>query len=88
MAGTLAGLYVGPPPGSPLEAPSDFGGAQAIAASGVYPLFFHALLRRGVMVAPGAYEVLFCGFTHGDAELDAAVEAAGEAAAEVARSLG
>ena len=88
VAGTLAGLYVGAPPGSTLEAPFDFGGAQAIAASGVYPLFFHALLRRGVMVAPGAYEVLFCGVTHGDAELDAAVEAAGEAAAEVARSLG
>ena len=88
VAGTLAGLYVGPPPGVALEPPLDFGGARAIAASGVYPPFFHALLRRGVMVAPGAYEVVFCGLAHGDAELDVAIEAAGEAAAEVARALG
>jgi glutamate-1-semialdehyde 2,1-aminomutase len=88
VAGTLAGLFVGPPPGAPLDPPADFDGARAIASSGVYPPFFHALLRRGVMLAPGAYEVVFCGLAHGDAELDLAVEAAGEAAAEVARALG
>ena len=88
VAGTLAGLYVGPPPGVPLEPPQDVDGARAIASSGIYPAFFHALLRRGVMVAPGAYEIAFCGFTHRDEQLDMAVDAAGEAAAEVAGTLG
>jgi glutamate-1-semialdehyde 2,1-aminomutase len=87
VVGTLTGLYVGPPPGAELGVPSDYAGARAIASSGVYPPFFHALLRRGVMMAPGAYEVLFCGFAHGDAELELAVEAAGEAATEVVKTL-
>ncbi|MDA8309085.1 MAG: glutamate-1-semialdehyde 2,1-aminomutase [Actinomycetota bacterium] len=86
-AGTLAGLYVGSPPGSRLDAPTDYEGARAIASSGVYPPFFHALLRRGVVVAPGAYEVLFCGMSHDDAELNLVVDAAGEAAAEIAKAL-
>ncbi|HLW45346.1 MAG TPA: glutamate-1-semialdehyde 2,1-aminomutase [Acidimicrobiales bacterium] len=88
VAGTLTGLYVGPPPGAVIEVPADYDGARAIATAGDYPSFFHALLRRGVMVAPGAYEVLFCGLSHGEAELDLCVEAAGEAAAEVAKSFG
>ncbi len=88
VAGTLAGLYVGAPPGVELEAPSDYEGVRGIVSSGSYPPFFHALLRRGVMIAPGPYEVLFCGLSHRDADLDLAVEAAGEAAAEVARAAG
>ena len=87
VEGTLAGLYVGPPPGTELEAPADYDGARAIAAGGVYPALFHALLRRGVMVAPGPFEVLFCGLAHDDAALASAVDAAGEAAAEVAAAL-
>ncbi|HVC14133.1 MAG TPA: glutamate-1-semialdehyde 2,1-aminomutase [Acidimicrobiales bacterium] len=87
VAGTLAGLYVAPPPGAALDVPIDYEGARAIASSGVYPPFFHALLRRGVVVAPGAYEVLFCGLAHDDAVLDLAVEAAGEASAEVAKTF-
>jgi glutamate-1-semialdehyde 2,1-aminomutase len=45
------------------------------------------MLRRGVALAPGPYEILFPGMAHGDHELDLAVEAAGEAAAEVAAAL-
>jgi glutamate-1-semialdehyde 2,1-aminomutase len=88
VCGTLAGLYVGPPPGRELAVPEDYEGARAVASTGVYPPFFHALLRRGVVAAPGAYEVLFCGIAHGDGELDLAVEAAGEAAADVVAGLG
>ena len=87
VSGTLAGLHVGPPPGTPLDVPADYEGARAIASSGVYPPFFHALLRRGVMMAPGAYEVLFCGIAHTDADLHLVVDAAGEAATEVAKAL-
>ena len=71
-----------------LEAPTDYDGARRIAAGGAYAPFFHALLRRRVVVAPGPYEVLFPGMAHTERELALVVEAAGEAAAEVASSPG
>ena len=86
VAGPLVGLFVGLP-GRAVELPSDHDEVARIVADGVYPKLFHALLRRGVMLAPGAYEVLFPGFAHGERELALAVEAAGEAAAEVAGEL-
>jgi glutamate-1-semialdehyde 2,1-aminomutase len=85
--GPLVGLFVGPP-GGPVAAPSDFDGARALADDGVYPPFFHALLRRGVALAPGPYEVMFPGLGHTERDLALVVEAAGEAAAEVAATLG
>ncbi len=50
---------------------------------GHVPRFFHAMLRRGVALAPGAYEVMFPGLAHDEDVLARVVEAAGEAAAEV-----
>jgi glutamate-1-semialdehyde 2,1-aminomutase len=89
--GPLVGLFVAPGRGAggppALEAPRDYEGAKALAGSGVYPRFFHAMLRRGVALAPGAYEVLFPGLAHDDAVLARVVEAAGEAAAEVAGEM-
>ena len=79
--GPLLGLYLSR---EPLEAPTDFAGAKAIGDNGLYPGFFHAMLDRGVALAPGAYEILFVSMAHGDAELERAVEAAGEAARVVA----
>ena len=58
-----------------------------IADTGIYPAFFHAMLRRRVALAPGAYEILFVSMAHTDAELDRVVTAAGEVAVEVAREL-
>jgi glutamate-1-semialdehyde 2,1-aminomutase len=49
-----------------------------------YRRFFHAMLQRGVAMAPGAYEVLFPGLAHTDDVIDDIVARAGEAAAEVA----
>ncbi len=49
-----------------------------------YRRFFHAMLRRGVAMAPGAYEVLFPGLAHTDDVIDDIVGRAGEAAAEAA----
>lgn len=86
VVGTLAGLWVAPP-GEDFDLPADYVAARALVSRGVYPRLFHALLRRGVFLAPGPYEVLFCGTAHGQAELDLVVEAAGEAAAEVAGAL-
>ena len=40
------------------------------------------MLRRGVALAPGAYEVMFPGLAHDEDVLARVVEAAGEAAAE------
>jgi len=81
--GPLVGLVVAPA-GVPVAVPGDYDGAQALAANGVYPRLFHALLRRGVALAPGPYEVLFPGMAHGEADLALVVERAAEAAAEVA----
>ena len=89
--GPLVGLFVAPGFDArgavPLEAPRDYEGAKALAGNGVYPRFFHALLRRGVALAPGAYEVLFPGLAHDEDVLGRVVDAAGEAAAEVAAEL-
>ncbi len=54
-------------------------------AGDTYARFFHAMLRRGVALAPGAYEVMFPGMAHDEDVLARVVEAAGEAAAEVSR---
>ncbi len=81
--GPLVGLYVGVPGGTAVP-PTDYDGAAALAGNGAYARLFHALLRRGVVLAPGAYEVLFPGMSHGERELDRIVGEAGDAAAEVA----
>ncbi len=49
-----------------------------------YAALFHALLGRGVALAPGAYEVMFPGLAHDDAVVDRIIEIAGDAAAAVA----
>ena len=84
--GPLVGLFIGGP-GTTMEPPTDYDTAREIAGNGLYQRFFHAMLRRRVALAPGAYEVLFPGMAHGERELSLAVEAAGEASAEVAREL-
>jgi glutamate-1-semialdehyde 2,1-aminomutase len=61
---------------------------RAVVAGGAYARFFHALVERGVVFAPGPYEVLFPGLSHSDADLAFALQAAGEAAAEVAAAWG
>jgi glutamate-1-semialdehyde 2,1-aminomutase len=51
-----------------------------------YAAFFHALMRRGVAIAPGPYEVVFPGLAHDDAVIERVIEAAYAAAREVASS--
>lgn len=45
--------------------------------------FFHAMLRRGIYLAPSAFEAGFVSSAHSDAEINATIEAAGEAFAEI-----
>jgi glutamate-1-semialdehyde 2,1-aminomutase len=84
--GSLVGLYVAPASDAPLEPPTDYVTSHAVAGNGVYPRFFHAMLRRGVALAPGPYEVLFPGLAHDEEVLGRVVEAAAGAATEVASS--
>jgi len=46
-----------------------------------YARFFHALLDRGIFLAPSGYETLFVSLAHGEEELQATITAAHEAAA-------
>ena len=52
-----------------------------------YAKLFHALLDRGVAMAPGAYEVMFPGLAHTDDVLAEVAAAATEAAAVAARQI-
>jgi glutamate-1-semialdehyde 2,1-aminomutase len=72
----LVGLHFGD------HLPRDYADARTTDEA-VYAAFFHALLARGVALAPGAYEVAFPGLAHDDVVLEAIVEAAGAAAADV-----
>jgi glutamate-1-semialdehyde 2,1-aminomutase len=75
--GSLVGLHLG------ATAPRTYDDAKTTDVDR-YRRFFHAMLRRGVAMAPGAYEVLFPGLAHTDGVIDDIVARATEAAAEVA----
>lgn len=84
--GPLLGLYVASSQ-EKISTPGNYLEAKAIIDEGVYPHFFHAMLRRGVALAPGAYEILFVSMSHSEEILNEAVEVAAEASREVAASL-
>ena len=59
--------------------------AQATACNQEqFNTFFHAMLDRGVYLAPSAFEAGFVSAAHGDAEIDATLNAAAEAFAVAA----
>jgi glutamate-1-semialdehyde 2,1-aminomutase len=74
---SLVGLHFG------AEAPVDYRTAQQTDTAR-YAAFFHAMLDRGVALAPGAYEVLFPGLAHTDDVIDRIGSIAHEAAAAIA----
>jgi len=54
--------------------------AQAVACDiGAFNTFFHAMLERGVFLAPSAYEAGFLSSAHDDSIIDATLDAAREA---------
>jgi glutamate-1-semialdehyde 2,1-aminomutase len=86
VLGPLVGLFLDTPEGdagSELKPPVDYLTAKELAVNGVYARFFHAMLKRGVALAPGPYEVMFPGLAHGEDVLNRVVDAAGESAQEV-----
>jgi len=80
VVGPLVGVFFTPAGAPPVR---DFDGAAAAAATGLYTRFFHGLLRRGVAIAPGPYEILFPSLAHGDLEFEQTLEAAAGAASEL-----
>ena len=60
------------------EAPRDYAQARA-SDTAAYARFFHAMLARGVMLPPSAFEAWFPTLAHGEAEIDLALAAAREA---------
>jgi glutamate-1-semialdehyde 2,1-aminomutase len=79
--GPLVGLFF---TGSPV---TDYAAAKEADAKR-YAWFFHAMLERGVYLAPSAFEAFFVSLSHTPADLEATAEAAAEAALEVARLAG
>jgi glutamate-1-semialdehyde 2,1-aminomutase len=77
VVGPLVGLRLAAEPATDFETAKQ-------TDTDLYARLFHALLRRGVALAPGAYEALFPGLAHDDAVVDEIVEKTAAAAAEVA----
>jgi glutamate-1-semialdehyde 2,1-aminomutase len=79
VEGTLSGLFFSE---SPVRSYDD---ARA-GDHKTYARFFHAMLDRGVFLAPSSYEVMFVSLAHSDTDLARTVELAGDAAHEVVSS--
>ena len=80
VAGSLVGIFFGDHPAT------DYDEARRTDEQ-AYARFFHAMLDRGVALAPGAYEVAFPGLAHDRAVLDSIVATAEEAIAAGASNL-
>jgi glutamate-1-semialdehyde 2,1-aminomutase len=61
-----------------LQAVTDYASARH-ADTRRYARFFHAMLERGVYLAPSQFEAGFVSLAHSDADIDATIKAAGEA---------
>jgi glutamate-1-semialdehyde 2,1-aminomutase len=78
--GPLMGLYLAH---DEVSAPTNFTEAKVLNENGLYAKFFHAMLDRGVALAPGAYEICFTSMSHTDDDLERTVSIAADAAKEV-----
>ena len=72
QVGSMFGLYFG---SGPIRGYADVMACNA----GAFKIFFHAMLDRGVYLAPSAYEAGFLGAKHGEAEIAATLNAARQA---------
>ncbi|MBA2277860.1 MAG: aminotransferase class III-fold pyridoxal phosphate-dependent enzyme, partial [Chloroflexia bacterium] len=76
-AGTMAGFFFNDQPVTNYR-------EAATNRTTDYGLFFQAMLRRGVYLAPSQFEALFLSAAHTPADIDLTLEAASEAFREVA----
>ena len=63
--------------------PSNFEEVKPIAENGFYPVFFHGMLKRGVALAPGPYEILFPSLAHTEKLIDETIEIASDVVKEI-----
>jgi glutamate-1-semialdehyde 2,1-aminomutase len=80
--GPLLGLYMAR---ESFTEPTNIEQARVLCDNGLYRKFFHAMLERGVALAPGSYEILFVSMAHSDDDLRRTVEIAAESAAIAAQ---
>ena len=78
--GALMGLYLSD---TEVTAPRNFTEAKVLNENSLYKTFFHAMLSRGVALAPGAYEIFFVSLAHTVADLERTVSIAADAAKEM-----
>jgi glutamate-1-semialdehyde 2,1-aminomutase len=79
--GSLMGVYLSD---TEVPAPRNFAEAKVLNENGLYKKFFHAMLARGVALAPGAYEILFVSLAHTVDDLERTVSIAADAAKDIA----
>lgn len=75
--GPLLGLYLSR---EKALAPTNFSEAKVLCENGLYRPFFHEMLRQGVALAPGAYEILFVSLAHNENDFERTIECAAHAA--------
>ncbi len=75
--GSMSGLFFAAEPVVDYE-------SAAKCDTDAYAKFFHAMLRRGVYLAPSQFECAFVSLAHTDEQIDATITAAREAFTEVA----
>ncbi len=80
QVGSLIGIFFSN------EKPNNFEEVKPIAENGFYPKFFHGMLKRGVALAPGPYEVIFPSLAHTEKLIDETIEVAAEVAKEISNS--
>ena len=68
------------------EMPKNFEEVKPIAENGFYSNFFHGMLKRGVALAPGPYEVIFLSLAHTEKLIDQTIEIAAEVIKEISNS--
>lgn len=69
QVGPLLGLFFCDTP------PRSFEEADKAAQNGIYPRFFHAMLKQGIALAPGPYEILFPSLAHTEEDIPQTVQA-------------
>ncbi len=81
--GSMFGAYVLREPGAAI---TDYRSAKAYADTERYARFFHAMLERGVYLAPSQFEAGFMSAAHSEADIATTLSAAAGAFASVATS--
>lgn len=81
QVGTLLGLFFCDTP------PKSFEEADKAARNGIYPRFFHAMLKQGIALAPGPYEILFPSLAHTPEDITRTTKATRQAAKAAAPTL-